>query len=1018
MPSLPINNANIGVFSFNFTLDLYNKQAIFDFTGTTYNGSGISLVQGISAGLTDGDGVQLAVIDFTNSQNYIVPSVTQIFTVDLSSLPIAFFFQRYTIQAAIKDQNGTIYTTMAVYKNICQPNGITDGGYVDGMFNVTADCVNNLLSVKECTVLVYNGQVPITVTKSGVLSYPTGTIGQVTFTGTPFENNRVYTGEYNIENTTIATYDLADSCYVLVNYYTNNIFDIICGSKMSDLNCCILDIQQRAQRDANLATGKFAKQQLAEISVPYFLGLSQEIAGQDSTKQYEYIKKYLNCTCGKNKVRQNELNPINPSIYSIVVIGVNGSTVSGSVNGTTKTWTVSSNVYQIVKGNTGDLAFTLAVDNTVSGVTKTILTFNYTVMAGYILTAIGGNGTLIAQLNSLIAATTNIDLTTLDGACIINMSNTNYFLAYLTPNTASTLNSILIGATTYTPPTPILCTNTDGILSYINGLNLGTFTASYSNGYFNLLSNTNPNNPVSVTLGINSSPTVVPFQKTNYSLIAVLQSMVDYMCNLTALQVALGANLQLCTFDYSGAVVVTNYNGTGGNQANQGQFNSGVAAAICNIVNRINTLTGITCAKIQAIFQDYPNAVFNIASDRYLSIVDGNCTNLNAKQSAFAVIAAINAYSDVKAAFCAISCATPGTCPDVSGVSLNSINSSTIGFYGLTWASTTAATQTVTVRYRLTGTTTWTIATTSLQILPNGNILGTTPFPIGGLTAGRTYDIWVQNNCGGVGSVNQITVPAAGVTQGSYLLDTVLYNTCADTPVTLYSALPFATGDEMFYDSGLTEPVTGYTYIVPITTGKIYNLNSTTSIVGTWTGATCTSGTAGSYILGTSTSTICTGTPVTLYTNGVFAVGGILYTDSALTTPVTGYTYVVDGANNHIYNLNSSTGAIGADTGLTCNNNYTVSAAYNLNITNITGTGVPNLGVVNSGQSKSGFQTGISGNLVATITGTVVTSSSLVCYVNNISVRSVAITSAGNYTLTSISTVSTDTVLITIDSGS
>jgi hypothetical protein len=90
-------------------------------------------------------------------------------------------------------------------------------------------------------------------------------------------------------------------------------------------------------------------------------------------------------------------------------------------------------------------------------------------------------------------------------------------------------------------------------------------------------------------------------------------------------------------------------------------------------------------------------------------------------------------------------------------------------------------------------------------------------------------------------------------------------------------------------------------------------------VVGADTGNACSNGTAGSYILGNSTATICSGTPVTLYTNGAFTVGGVLYTDSALTTPVTGYAYVVDGSSNAIYNLNASTGTIGVPTSLSCN---------------------------------------------------------------------------------------------------
>ncbi len=72
----------------------------------------------------------------------------------------------------------------------------------------------------------------------------------------------------------------------------------------------------------------------------------------------------------------------------------------------------------------------------------------------------------------------------------------------------------------------------------------------------------------------------------------------------------------------------------------------------------------------------------------------------------------------------------------------------------------------------------------------------------------------------------------------------------------------------------------------------------------------------GTYTIGTSAATVCTGSPQTLYTNGSFAVGSVLYTDSALSIPVTGSNFVV--VNNSIYNLDPTTGIIGVATGATC----------------------------------------------------------------------------------------------------
>ena len=102
-------------------------------------------------------------------------------------------------------------------------------------------------------------------------------------------------------------------------------------------------------------------------------------------------------------------------------------------------------------------------------------------------------------------------------------------------------------------------------------------------------------------------------------------------------------------------------------------------------------------------------------------------------------------------------------------------------------------------------------------------------------------------------------------------------------------------------------------------TGEIYTMNPLTGEVLADTGTSCNNGVANKVYLANAPDVVCSGVEVTRYTNGAFAIGGTLYTDASLTTPVTGYSYVLwHSGNDHIYNLNSVTGVIGSDTGLTC----------------------------------------------------------------------------------------------------
>lgn len=968
MPQISVGSTNIDIFRFSATFDIYNRRVIFNAGLTTYNGSsgnGLFAVLGASFSLEDQDGVVLAEIDFSDASKYIVPSVTQEFIVDLSSLSFPFLFQRYKISGAIKDADGTIYTTVPVYKKVCQPTNLNESGYVPGVFQVTANCPDNVLTVKEVTNLVYNNLEPDGApSKTGVLSYPTGTISPVPFTGTPFQNNAIWTGEYRIACTTVASYDFLDDVYVLVTYLTNNVFNITCQNRIADLICCMVELQSTYLKNCDNAVGKNAQQQLMDVNIPFMIGLTKEINGQDASVEAALIRKTLKCDCGATSVRQNEFTPINPAVTSIVITGVGGSTVGApTVNGNTKTYTVVSNIYQVVKGNTGDLAFTISIDTSVQYMVKYKITFNYEQMASYILTAISNNPTLVTQLNSLISAGSNVDLSGLNGKCVIDLSVINYVMSQ---SITGATKIVTLNTTTaaFAAPANLFASSAATVQAWLNGLGVGTFTVVVASNVITIISLNNSFNLS--TIEFSSPALTVAFASTSATLLSVLQAIIDYLCALTALQSQLGATLTLWQIDYNGQPISQSFTPS----QSQAAYNQAVADSIYNLVQRIYLLTGITCAKIAAIFVDNPSGVFG-ANDRLYGTLGGTCAGLSDKQIASLVIAAVGKYSDVKAAWCAIDCAAPGTCPDVSAINL-AMSGSNIGVYGLSWSAAPIASQTVTVKYRVSGTTAWTVATNALLIFPNGNISGTTPFVIGGVSVGTTYDVNITNNCGGVGFTQQITTPTGTVYSGSFLLSAQVYTICGNGPTTLYSNAPFAPGVAMYTDIGLTTLVTGFNFIASSGDGEIFAIGTGTGIVGATTGTSCTSGTAGSYRLDNSTATICAGSPVTLYTNGAFAVGKVLYTDSALTTPQTGYSYVADNSTGQVYNLNNATGAVGAATGLSCTPNVTVGNALSfmniLSITGITGfTYSPVSGVMYQTGTHAAFTGGITINFSGTV---------------------------------------------------
>lgn len=917
MPSIIINDANIKTFSFDVTFDIKAKKVIFDTSATTYqgsSGSGIFNVLGICFSLQDSSGLELMGVNWSSPQ--IVPSTSQIYELDLSSLNYAFLFQGYKIVGYIKETNGTEYSTDPVVKNVCLPVGINESGYVPGVFQLLSNCVNNTLTVKDLTVFAYNNQLPQSIVKNGNLYYPTGTISPVSFEGTPFTNNVVYTGQYSIVCTTEATYNLGDGIYVVITYFANNLnFNVTCTNRIADLLCCVIEVQETSIKQCNNAIGQKSKQQLLEISPFLSTGLLKEINGQDASEEAEYIRKALNCNCGATSIHQNEQTPINPSVYNIVINGQGGTTIDPPTQiGSTKIFNVVSKIYQVAKGNPSDAAFTITVDTSVTNTVKYIITFNYSVMAGYIVDQIVSNPTYISQLQNVLV--TALNLSGLDGKCILDTLSYDYTGQFTGITSPDTVESITIAGVVHNAPINTFASDATAIQTWLNSLTLGTFVVTYNSGTLTITSANNTNVISTMTIARNDANETlytIQFQSSQFTLIQVLQAIVNYLCALSAGQISLGSPLTLSYFDYNGNLVQQNFT----SQDTQAAYNLGLSNFLNSLYQTVSSMIVLTCAKIKAFFVDRPNDTFT-TGDRILGTLGGgNCAGLTDQQLALVVISAITKYADVKTAFCAIDCGSPATCPDIMNTSL-AMSGNDIALYSLVWNILPNASQTVTVRYKLSSSGTWLIATNALLISPNGNISGTTPFIVlPNAVQGEIYDVMVVNNCGGVGFSKQIQVPSSSVYTNSYTLENSLYLICGAGAVTLYSSAPFAPGVTLYVDIALTTPVTGYSYVT-LSGFNIYNLNSATGVVGVDTGSACTSGTSGKFRLTNVLANIC-GTPnQTLYTNGAFGIGKVMYYDVALTTPVTGFAYIEYDNTGVIYNLNTVTAITGSSTGLNC----------------------------------------------------------------------------------------------------
>jgi len=273
----------------------------------------------------------------------------------------------------------------------------------------------------------------------------------------------------------------------------------------------------------------------------------------------------------------------------------------------------------------------------------------------------------------------------------------------------------------------------------------------------------------------------------------------------------------------------------------------------------------------------------------------------------------------------------PFVCRNIVGLNLGT-SLEGIVLYRILWDAPPPYVQSVCVQYRETGGVLpdWITATTNLQVDIYGNIEDSSFVVFNAPLPDVSYDIKAFSQCGGIAFETTFVSPSQ-VYSGSYLADYAVYNICGNDAINLFSDIPFQNGAFMFTDLELTTAFTGSSFIADAGNGIIHAINSGTGEVGAATAYSCNQSNPNTVMLGNNTGTICCGTIETVYSSGIAQVGSTLYTDEALSIPVTTYSYVFFVNDNIIYNLNSATGVIGADTGVTCaalGNFYQYSIVY------------------------------------------------------------------------------------------
>lgn len=739
MNPVVINTTNVVKFGFSATFDFLNRYLILTIDGKTeFNPGGEANVAGVTFELIDPSGVTVAAIDW----NVVMIDPDNWLTTNFQLPAGDGIFGTWKIKGALKEADGQVYYATIPDKEICKPTGMFDD-VVAGTVELKADCNVPFIRVSEKTALSYKGLSPLTTVKTGVLYWPRGTVADLAFTSTPFQDNRLYTGEYVSRLRTISTYDMGDDVYVKVSYDSVQKLDVTCQDSICDIACCLEELYAKYQANCNNAKGADAKEKLEKIAVPLMLAQAKEKCGKDAKEEIAIIRDILDCHCDCSG-KKVEGTPIQLGGGNAVVIAGQCAATVGApiVAGSTTTYPIKVKSVSVAKGDVGDLAYSITTEETECEI-KYKLTWDYNVLANTILHAIDDDEDLQDYLNTLIY---NIGagpvLSGLDGKCVIDLTECDYLFTESRLST-NKVSYIRINSTDYNAPANLLITDAAGILAWLNGLGKGVFTVgSVVNGAtttITIQSNSNINKVNTIAFIQDDVEESKNFVATCTTLVEILQAIIDYLCALTTAQIKLGIEIEMCKLSDDGTEKeIVTVDPT----VLLSVYLAEINANFCDLIDKVLSIANVTCARMKELHpfrQDIPMA----AADGLYAVKNGECSRVSPKELALFIYALTQTDVDLKAAFCAIDCGkVAGNCPNITDFVNIAAGADEISITSVTYSYAQTFNQFLTIKYRQYGSPTWIVATTTAEAYTNGNLV--TPYVISDLLEGVAYEVDVQ----------------------------------------------------------------------------------------------------------------------------------------------------------------------------------------------------------------------------------------------------------------------------------
>lgn len=552
MPKVSVNSSTITQFGFKITFDLVSNLLRLNITDLTlFANNGENSNQGIFFEVISPSGAYISRIDYNAIA--INTSASEVeYTIPLPNVDKYGF---YFIKGVIKDVNGVATTLSVPTKELCAIGETDSEGYVVSTLGHSFNSVSNKLRFYLSTLLKYKNTDPSSKEHLYTLIYPDASSSPLdSITSIPISVPAPTTGKYVFKGKTIATY-LYDDTYVKIGYSGRHEAEVTGTNQLESLICCLKDVQDES-RDCTTAKGKEAQQKYKSVEGDVIIALIKDKSGQDVSELVSDIKKKLGCDCKCDT--PTVLTPqviTNSNGMDFVFEAECDATVYQEINGNTVTVKIGAKRTEFQMADSLEDIIYIETNNLSCGI-QYLVTLDRDKLMVYVKDQLTNDTEFAAWLKVFIKNNQpkpNVDLKCLTA---IEGKEKNYhaeLCAHATSLSSLTWKRIQINNTWYAPPSSIDTSNVSGATTWLNTLNLGTFSVTANSGcncagYFSSVvggyqvsvdSDANVNNVqvIEITANDDDQLYVIPVDSTivintALSLDDILQLIINWMCAL------------------------------------------------------------------------------------------------------------------------------------------------------------------------------------------------------------------------------------------------------------------------------------------------------------------------------------------------------------------------------------------------------------------------------------------------------------------------------------------------------